>query len=46
MACSELAKRGVKVLGVDKKPELDKNIRSASGFFFTGVNFNIDSSKR
>ena len=40
MACSELAKRGLKVLGVDKKPELNKNIRAASGFFFTGVNFN------
>ena len=34
MACGELAKRGVKVMGVDKKPKLDKNIRTASGFCF------------
>jgi flavin-dependent dehydrogenase len=43
MATGELAKRGVKVLGVDKKPRLDKNIRSASGFFFSGVNFNNEN---
>lgn len=40
MACGELAKRGVNVLGVDKKPRLDINIRSASGFFFANQNFN------
>lgn len=34
MACGELAKRGIRVLGVDKKPRLDKNIRTASGFCF------------
>ncbi len=40
MACGELAKRGVTVLGVDKKPRLNENIRSASGFFFADVKFN------
>lgn len=34
MSCGVLAKRGIKVLGVDKKPRLDKNIRTASGFCF------------
>lgn len=40
MACGELAGRGIKVLGIDKKPCLDLNIRSASGFFFTETDFN------
>ena len=34
MASGELAKRNIKVLGVDKKPILDQNFRSASGFCF------------
>lgn len=40
MAAGELAKRGIKVLGVDKKPRLDKNIRSASGFCFLNQTYN------
>ncbi|MBN2108710.1 MAG: FAD-dependent monooxygenase, partial [Deltaproteobacteria bacterium] len=32
MAVGELTKRGIKVLGVDKKPRLDVNIRTASGY--------------
>ena len=40
MACGELAGRGVRVLGIDKKPRLDTNIRSASGFFFADLTFN------
>lgn len=40
MACGELAQRGVKVLGIDKKPRLDKNIRTASGFCFLDLDFN------
>lgn len=42
MACGELAGRGAKVLGVDKKPRLDKNIRSASGFCFLDQPFNYE----
>ncbi len=34
MACEELAKKGINALGIDKKPRLDRNIRSASGFCF------------
>ncbi len=34
MACGELAKKGINALGVDKKPRLDINNRSASGFCF------------
>ncbi len=40
MACGELAKRGIKVLGVDKKPQLDVNIRTASGYCFLDQPFN------
>ena len=40
MACGELAKRGVKVLGIDKKPKLDINIRTASGYCFLDQSFN------
>jgi len=40
MACAELAKRGIKALGIDKKPRLDRNIRSASGFCFFECDFN------
>ncbi len=40
MACGELAKRGVRVLGVDKKPQLDRNIRTVSGYCFLDQPFN------
>jgi flavin-dependent dehydrogenase len=40
MATKELASRGVKVLGVDKKPRLDVNTRTASGFFFADQELN------
>lgn len=40
MACGELAKRGIKVLGIDKKPRLDINIRTASGYCFLNQPFN------
>lgn len=40
MAVAELQKKGITVLGVDKKPRLDQNIRSASGFFFDGQEMN------
>ncbi len=46
MACGELAKRGVKVLGIDKKPKLDINIRTASGYCFLDQNFNHEYIKR
>jgi len=42
MACGELARRGIRVLGIDKKPRIGQNIRSASGFFFTETNFNSE----
>jgi len=40
MAAAELKEKGINVLGVDKKPRLDKNIRSASGFFIDGQEMN------
>ena len=40
MACGELAKRGVKVLGVDKNPDLGRNTRTASGYCFLNQPFN------
>ncbi len=40
MACGELAKRGVKVLGVDKSPDLGRNTRTASGYCFVNQPFN------
>lgn len=40
MAAAELKEKGINVLGVDKKPRLDKNIRSASGFFFDDQEMN------
>ncbi|MBW1854679.1 MAG: NAD(P)/FAD-dependent oxidoreductase [Deltaproteobacteria bacterium] len=40
MAVAELEEKGINVLGIDKKPRLDKNIRSASGFFFDGLEMN------
>ena len=40
MAIAELKEKGISVLGVDKKPRLDKNIRSASGFFIDGQEMN------
>jgi len=40
MAAAELKEKGINVLGVDKKPRLDKNIRSASGFFNDGQEMN------
>lgn len=45
MACGELAKRGVKVLGIDKKPRLDQNIRTASGYCFLNQPFNDEYIK-
>jgi len=42
MACEELAKRKIRVLGIDKKPILDKNFRSASGFCFLDQPFNFE----
>lgn len=46
MACGELARRGVKVLGIDKKPKLDVNIRTASGYCFLDMDFNHEYIKR
>jgi len=40
MATSELKAREVNVLGIDMKTRLDKNFRSASGFFFDDQEFN------
>jgi digeranylgeranylglycerophospholipid reductase len=40
MAVAELKGKGINVLGVDKKPRLDKNVRSASGFFIDGQEMN------
>ena len=40
MAVAELKEKGITVLGVDKKPRLDKNVRSASGFFIDGQEMN------
>ncbi len=40
MAVSELREKGINVLGVDKKPKLDENVRSASGFFIDGQDMN------
>ena len=40
MAAAELKEKGVNVLGVDKKPRLDENVRSASGFFIDGQEMN------
>ena len=43
MACAELAKRNMRVLGIDKKPILDMNFRSASGFCFLDQPFNFEN---
>ena len=40
MAVAELKENGISVLGIDKKPRLDVNIRSASGFFIDGQEMN------
>lgn len=40
MAVAELKEKGMNVLGVDKKPRLDKNVRSASGFFIDDQEMN------
>jgi len=40
MAAAELKEKGINVLGVDKKPRLDENVRSASGFFIDGQDMN------
>jgi len=40
MAAAELKEKGINVLGVDKKPRLDVNVRSASGFFIDGQEMN------
>jgi digeranylgeranylglycerophospholipid reductase len=39
-AATELKKNGVNVLGIDKKPDVSKNVRSASGYFITDQEFN------
>jgi thioredoxin reductase len=40
MAVAELKEKGINVLGIDKKPMLDRNVRSASGFFIDGQEMN------
>lgn len=40
MAVAELKEKGIHVLGIDKKPRLDINVRSASGFFIDGQEMN------
>ena len=40
MATAELKEKGINVLGIDKKPRLDENVRSASGFFIDGQEMN------
>lgn len=39
-AATELKNKGVQVLGVDKKPDLTKNIRTASGYFIADQEMN------
>jgi choline dehydrogenase-like flavoprotein len=39
-AATDLKKTGVNVLGIDKKIDLAKNFRSASGYFITGQEMN------
>lgn len=39
-AATELKAKGVNVIGIDKKPKLDQNIRSASGFCIDGQDMN------
>ncbi len=45
MAVAELKEKGINVLGVDRKPRLDENVRSASGFFFDGQEMNGEHIK-
>ncbi len=40
MAVAELKEKGIDVLGVDRKPRLDVNVRSATGFFIDGQEMN------
>jgi flavin-dependent dehydrogenase len=40
MAVAELQEKGIKVLGVDKKPRLDENVRSATGWFIDNQDMN------
>jgi len=40
MAVAELQEKGITVLGIDKKPRLDENVRSASGFFIDSQEMN------
>jgi digeranylgeranylglycerophospholipid reductase len=45
MAVAELKEKGITVLGVDKKPRLDENVRTASGFFIDGQDMNGEHIK-
>src|SRR4030042_107474 len=40
VAAAELKEKGINVLGIDKKPRLDENVRSASGFCMDGQDMN------
>lgn len=44
-AATDLKKAGVNVLGIDKKVDLAKNFRSASGYFITGQEMNGEHIK-
>ncbi len=45
MAAAELQEKGIKVLGIDRKPRLDVNVRSASGFCMDDQDFNGENVK-
>ena len=45
MAAAELQEKGIKVLGIDRKPRLDENVRSASGFCMDDQDFNGENVK-
>ena len=45
MAAAELQQKGINVLGIDRKPRLDENVRSASGFCMDDQDFNGENVK-
>src|SRR5512139_171272 len=45
MAAAELKQKGISVLGIDRKPRLDQNVRSASGFCMDDQDFNGENVK-
>lgn len=45
MAAAGLQEKGIKVLGIDRKPRLDQNVRSASGFCMDDQDMNGENVK-